>query len=171
MLKHSLALEQLRSISESDLPFLKKLYATTREKEMGPVPWPDAQKMLFLQSQFQLQHNYYQQQFTNGEFKIIDINGEPVGRLYYAWEKNNLRLIDIALLPAFQKKGIGKYLMLALMELVNAIDGKLLLHVDINNPIRNWYLRLGFLPEDTKSPLAGGVYEQLGWRAPDKFPL
>ena len=167
MLANSIKLSDLRSMTEVDMPFLYSLYASTREKEMAMTGWAEEQKLFFLNSQFQLQHNYYQSQFENAEFKIIEINNQPVGRLYYGWEDENLRIIDISLLPNFQRHGIGRNLMRELMELAKNREGNVLLYVDITNPVRSWYLRLGFVPMKNQNT-AHSLYEQLQWssRAP-----
>ena len=50
----------LRPIRDEDRPFLERLYASTRDEELRPVPWSDAQKTAFLASQYALQHAHYQ---------------------------------------------------------------------------------------------------------------
>ncbi|MES2826047.1 MAG: GNAT family N-acetyltransferase [Pseudomonadota bacterium] len=149
---------QLRPMLDADLPFLLSLYASTRTHELAALNWSDEQKKFFINSQFQLQHHYYQQQFHSAQFHVITANGQDVGRLYYCWEDNNLRLIDIALLPEHQYQGIGGVLVSGLMEEVAACNGSLLLHVELNNPARDWYFQLGFIA-DTND----GVYQKLIW--------
>lgn len=156
---------QLRKMTEDDKPFLVNLYSTTRAAELALTGWSSEQKFLFLNSQFQLQHNYYQQQFPKAKFQIIEQGDRSVGRIYYGWENNNLHLIDIALLPEYQRKGIGKALMQDLMEKVTARKGKLLLYVELTNPVRNWYLRLGFIAKDWGGASNNPLYQQLQWSA------
>ncbi|RYG05451.1 MAG: N-acetyltransferase [Chitinophagaceae bacterium] len=163
MLENTKTLSDLRPVTDKDHTFLLTLYASTRSAELAVTGWSNEQKIFFLQSQFQLQHNHYQQHFSTAKFHIIEKDKLPIGRLYYGWENNNLRLIDIVLLPEYQRKGIGGRLIRELMDLVGARKGKLLLHVDINKPARDWYLRLGFLPENAEASLKNGVYQQLQW--------
>lgn len=159
----STILSRLRPINELDMPFLLQLYASTRATELAATGWSSEQKLLFLNSQFQLQHTYYQQQFSTGKFQIIEINKVAIGRLYYGWEANDLRLVDIALLPEYQGKGVGRQLMQKLIAQVKERNGTLSLHVDINNPARNWYLRLGFFAVD--NVLVNGIYQKMQWCA------
>ena len=49
-----------RPIADADLPFLARLYASTRMEELAVTDWSDAQKTAFLQSQFDAQHAHYQ---------------------------------------------------------------------------------------------------------------
>jgi ribosomal protein S18 acetylase RimI-like enzyme len=151
---------QLRPMLNADLPFLLSLYASTRARELAALNWSDEQQKFFINSQFQLQHHYYQQQFHSAQFHVITAANRDVGRLYYGWEGNDLRLIDIALLPEYQSQGIGGELMRKLMQEVSAADGSLLLHVELNNPARTWYLHLGFI-----AGTDDGVYQKLTWNA------
>ena len=41
-----------RPIGGEDMEFLCSLYASTREEELAPVPWPPEHKMAFLRQQF-----------------------------------------------------------------------------------------------------------------------
>jgi ribosomal protein S18 acetylase RimI-like enzyme len=152
---------KLRPINELDLAFLSQLYASTRMDELRVTGWSSAQKEIFLHSQFQLQHNHYQQQFAAAQFQILEINSNSIGRLYYSWERNNLRLIDIALLPDYRHQGIGGKLVRELMARVEEQKGKLTLYVDINNPARNWYIKLGFIATDDS--LVNDAYQLLEW--------
>ncbi len=147
-----------RSISELDFPFLFDLYAGTRDKELSVIPWSPEQKHQFLLSQFQLQHAHYQTHFAGGEFSVITLEDKPIGRLYYRWDANELRLVDITLLPAYQRKGIGDFYLKQLMEDVTQRAGCFLLHVELNNPAREWYKRLGFTPKHDK-----GIYQEMQW--------
>jgi ribosomal protein S18 acetylase RimI-like enzyme len=53
----------------------------------------------------------------------------------------NIRLVDIALLPKFRKQGYGSAAIRELFELGKPVT----LHVSIDNPARNLYERLGFV--------------------------
>ena len=55
---------ELRPISDNDLAFLEKLYASTREEELSVTGWSDEQKQEFIKMQFTAQHKFYQEQFV-----------------------------------------------------------------------------------------------------------
>jgi hypothetical protein len=57
--------------------------------------------------QFKARHGYYQKQFPHAGYQIIEKDGEPIGRLYLDRGPQELRIIDIALLPGQRGTGIG----------------------------------------------------------------
>src|SRR5689334_4738580 len=97
----------LRPIVPADEPFLFALYASTRVEELQVVPWTPEQKQQFLEMQFRAQHQHYQQHYAGSAFDVIEVGGVPVGRLYVARWPTEIRIIDIAILPAWRSKGLG----------------------------------------------------------------
>ena len=100
-----------RPITDRDLPFLERLYASTRQDELSVVPWSEEQKSDFLAWQFQAQHTHYMQHYPDADFDIILKKGKPAGRLYQETWSNEIRIIDIALLPEYRGRGIGTRLL------------------------------------------------------------
>lgn len=135
----------LRTITEADLPFLHRLYATTREDELKQVPWTDEQKAAFVQQQFQAQHAFWQENYIDTSWDLILRAGEPIGRLYVARWPDDIRIVDIALMPELRGSGIGTGLIRALFAEGDASGRKVSIHVEIYNPARRLYERLGFV--------------------------
>jgi ribosomal protein S18 acetylase RimI-like enzyme len=148
---------QLRPLTPTDLPFLLALYTSTRATELSMLDWPDEQKKFFIHSQFQHQQHYYQQ-VPAAQLQIITVNGQAVGRLYYGWEENALRLMDIALLPEYQHQKIGSAIMHELKAQAVARKKSILLHVELNNSAQAWYLKIGFVAKSDD-----GVYQKMQW--------
>lgn len=149
---------QLRPIADTDRAFLLRVYASTREAELAQVPWTHEQKAVFLHSQFDAQHRHYQQHYTDAQFSVVLVDREPAGRLYVQRGEQEIRLIDIALLPAHRGAGVGSSLLHALIEEARAGGKTLSLHVERDNRALGLYQRLGFQQiADT------GVYLQLAW--------
>lgn len=148
-----------RSITDADLPFLARLYASTRAEEVARAPgWSEQQKREFLQLQFDAQHRFYQEQFPRADYQIIERGGEPIGRVYTDRRDAEIRLIDIALLPAHRGGGLGRLLIEDLQEEASEQGLPLRIHVEKNNPAYRLYLRLGFETIADK-----GVYDLLEW--------
>jgi GNAT superfamily N-acetyltransferase len=148
-----------RPAGDADRPFLRALYASTREDEMRLVDWTEEQKDEFLTQQFNAQHDYYHQQFPAAEFLVVERDGEAVGRIYLDRRATGLRLVDIALVPEMRSQGLGAALLLDLLDEGRAVNLPVSIHVERNNPAMRLYLRLGFRPIEDK-----GVYQLLEWR-------
>ena len=152
-----------RPIAESDLPFLARLYASTRAEELAAAPLNDAQKAAFLDSQFQLQHAHYQKYYPEADWLVTMRAGEDVGRLYIERWLNQHRIIDIAFLPEHRGKGLGEPLLRDLMDEAAACGKDVSIHVEKFNPAMRLYRRLGFKTEEDK-----GVYDLMRWSAPGR---
>jgi len=139
----------LHPITDADMPFLFEVYASTRS-DIAMLDWPDEQKTQFLRFQFDAQHSSYTNQFkATAEFKqvsfdLIRKNGLAIGRLYVQRSVQEIRVIDIALLPQFQGRGIGGALLQALIDEAGERDVPVSIHVQPNNPALHLYRRLGF---------------------------
>jgi ribosomal protein S18 acetylase RimI-like enzyme len=137
---------RLRPVEEADRPFLVDLYASTRDEELGQVDWDDGQKRAFVEQQFAAQDAHYRQNYPGATLDLIEVDGEPAGRLYVFRGKSDIRIMDIALAPAFRGRGIGTSLLRSLIDEADASGRKLSIHVEYNNPARSLYDRLGFRP-------------------------
>jgi len=134
----------LRPIGTDDQAFLSRVYASTREEELAPLPWTEAQKESFLRMQFTAQHNYYQEQFPDAAFDVILRDGQPIGRLYVHRRPDELSIVDIALLPEHRRAGIGSGLLGKLLAEADAAGKPVRIHVEQYNPALHLYKRLGF---------------------------
>lgn len=136
----------LRAERDKDLAFLQNLYAASREREMALLmDWSDAQKREFLEQQFTAQHSHYRQHYPQARFDVIERRGKPIGRLYVAELKRELRLIDIALMPVERNKGLGKGFCREVMAEAERLGKIVSLHVEDDNPAKKLYERMGFV--------------------------
>jgi ribosomal protein S18 acetylase RimI-like enzyme len=136
----------LRPVSPSDRDFLLQVYASTREEELQLVDWSDDQKTAFVRMQFDAQDAYYREHYSPATFDVVEVDGEPVGRLYVARWEDEIRIMDIALLPEFRGAGVGTRLLRELLT-EGAREGKRVsIHVEKQNPALRLYERLGFTP-------------------------
>jgi len=135
----------LRPITPEDEPFLYRVYAGTREDELAPLGWDETQKEAFLRMQFNAQHVFYQQRFPAADFDIILATDKPVGRLYVDRRDDEIRIVDIALLPEHRNTGIGGALIRDLLTEAAAARKPVRIHVERFNPALRLYERLGFI--------------------------
>ena len=132
-----------------------------RHRRVRAVQWTDEEKAAFLWQQFTLQqHQYYQEHYDGATFDVILRDATPVGRLYVARWPNEIRIIDIALLPAHRKSGIGTALLNELLAEGTATGKRVTIHVERFNPAMRLYQRLGF-----SEVFDRGVYAMMEWSA------
>ncbi len=153
---------QLRGLRENDLSWLRDLYATTREEEMAPVPWPQAQKRAFLDQQFDAQHRHYLHVYADADFlAVCDVADNPLGRLYLRRGATDHLIVDISLFPLARGQGIGTALIRAVQRQAAAQGCGATLSVMQQNPgARRLYERLDFVAVDGAPP-----YVRMEWRA------
>lgn len=125
--------------------FLCRLYCSTRVDEVASWGWSEEQVKMFLEMQFDLQARAYALQFPDARSFIVCSAGRPVGRLL-TWEsEDELRLVDIALLPEVRDRGIGTHLLREMQKEAAEQHRAVRLHVHKGNPATRLYERLGFL--------------------------
>jgi ribosomal protein S18 acetylase RimI-like enzyme len=148
-----------RPSTDADIPFQRYIYGTTREEEMRLVPWTDQQKAEFLDMQFHAQKTHYEDAYPTCEFLVIELEGKPIGRLFIDRLEDEIRLTDIALLPEYRARGIGRMLLDEILAEGQQTGKKVTIYVEHNNPARHLYDRLNFTHIDTN-----GVYHLMEWR-------
>lgn len=134
----------LRKHTEDDLVFMQALYASTREAELALTNFTLQEKQAFIGQQFHAQYQHYLQHYNSDAFDMIELDGKAIGRLFVDHWSTEIRIVDITLIPDFQKKGIGSYLFNQLFSQAKASRKSVSIHVEINNPARYLYQRLGF---------------------------
>jgi GNAT superfamily N-acetyltransferase len=136
----------LRPAAEADYEELVRVYASTRAAELAQVTWwDDDQKLAFCRAQYDAQKEEYDARFPDAEYDVIELEGRTVGRVWVGRAEEELRLLDIALLPEAQRRGLGAAIIGALIEEARA-SGKRLRHMVfmLNTDARRFYERLGF---------------------------
>ena len=136
----------LRPATEADYEDLVRVYASTRAAELAQVTWwDDEQKLAFCRAQYGAQKEEYDARFPDAEYDVIELEGRTVGRIWIGRAEEEIRLLDIALLPEAQRRGLGAAIIDALIEEARA-SGKRLRHMVfmLNTDARRFYERLGF---------------------------
>lgn len=148
----------LKASQPSDEEFLFSVYASTRLEELALVDWTEEQKAAFLRMQFEAQSRFYVENYPGAKFQLILLDGQLVGRLYIHRRQEEIRIMDIALLSEYRRRGIGTALLQRILEEAKSKQMPVTIHVERFNPALQLYERLGFhLKEDR------GVYHLLEW--------
>jgi ribosomal protein S18 acetylase RimI-like enzyme len=151
----------LRLATESDYDFMRNLYAANRAEEMERFPFDEAQKRAFLDQQFAAQFEHYGIHYPTCERNIVERNGAPIGRLWIDEWRDQIRIVDIALVPEARGSGVGSRLLHEVLDRATAVRKPVTIHVEAFNPALALYRRLGFEQVDTS-----GVYLLMRWTPP-----
>jgi ribosomal protein S18 acetylase RimI-like enzyme len=100
----------VRPALPQDEIFLYDLYAAVREPEFALAQISATQKELLIRMQFRAQMSAYTEMYPNSCYHLVLLDAKPVGRLWVAPGDGELHLVDIALHPKLQGKGIGTVL-------------------------------------------------------------
>lgn len=148
----------LRPVRDADRDFLREVYAAARAEELDQVAWPPGEREEFLRMQFDLQDAQYRGANPDGSFDVIEVDGRPAGRLYVDRRPDEIRIVDIALLPDFRGVGIGGRLLQGVLDEAADSGRTVSIHVEVHNPAARLYERLGFRPVAER-----GLYRLLEW--------
>lgn len=143
----------LRPAAQGDEAFLYRVYASTREEELAQTGWDETQKAAFLRMQFDAQSSYYEEHYRGAECSVILSDDYPAGRLCVARWQEEIRIVDIALLPGYRGLGIGTHILRDLISESEESGKPISIHVERFNPALRLYERLGFRAVEDK-----GVY-------------
>jgi ribosomal protein S18 acetylase RimI-like enzyme len=133
-------------VADEDEEFLFRLYSTTRAEEVQAWGWPEAEAQLFLKMQFTARQRSYQATYPNATYTLVLKTGEPIGQEVVERGAKTIRLIDIALVPAYRGTGIGTLLLNDLIEESRSSGATVELKVLRNNVAAiRLYERMGFV--------------------------
>ena len=144
----------------TDREFLVGLYATTRAEELEASGWSPAQRDAFARAQFDLQEQHYGREYPLAERSLIMVGPERAGRIIVNRGDDEIRVVDISLLPEHRGRGVGSALIEEVLAEGAGAGRPVRLHVVSSNPARRLYERLGFVHVGT-----AGAYLALEWRA------
>jgi len=148
----------LRAVRTDDEAFQYRVYAGTRAEELAPLGWDEDQKERFLRMQFAAQSRFYKEQFPDADYRIILSGSRAIGRLYVDRREDEIRIIDIALLPEDRNRGVGTALMGDVLAEARRLRKPVRIHVERNNVARRLYQRMGFVRVGEN-----GVYDLMEW--------
>ncbi|HEY9622404.1 MAG TPA: GNAT family N-acetyltransferase [Crinalium sp.] len=133
----------LRPVTSADESFLFSLYASTRAEELAVLGWDAAMQDNFLRMQFRAQQMGYRAQFPNSDRYIVVANPDPVGSAWVDRRPDEIRLVDLALLPDVRNQGIGTQILQDLIAEAAIAHLPFRLQVVKGNRAIHLYNRLG----------------------------
>lgn len=106
----------VRPALPQDEIYLYELYSAVRAPEFALAPISPTQREHLIRIQFRGQMSSYAQRYPNSCYHIVLLDSKPVGRLWVAQEQREFHLVDIAIHPSLQRKGIGAALVQRLQQ-------------------------------------------------------
>lgn len=133
-----------RPARPGDHEFLRLLYATTRD-DLDVLDWDADVRAAFCAQQWWAQHTHYTRHFPDATHDIVVVDGEDVGRVWVDRRVDEIRLLDIAILPAHRGRGIGTQILRRLQDEASSTGQALRHSVEAGNAdARRWYEGIGF---------------------------
>lgn len=133
----------------SDADFLHHLFVAVETAAM-PLPLPALIGMLDIQHAARTAS--YRRNFPQATDLIIRNQGTSVGRAWIDFCSRPVRLVDIAVLPDWQARGIGTAVLRALCDAAQARDAQVALSVIEGQPAQRLYARMGFAVTGRTAP-------------------
>jgi GNAT superfamily N-acetyltransferase len=136
----------LRHATPRDEPFLRELFEVNASAEFIAAGFPQSQYQPLVDLQYRGRAMTYSAQYPEAVSWIICTeSGEAVGRHLLERKASTLRSIDLAILPAWQGKGLGTFVLQCAQQLARSEGVSFHLRVAKGNRAIQLYRRLGFL--------------------------
>jgi GNAT superfamily N-acetyltransferase len=151
---------RLRPEEAGDRDFRFTLFCHSRPPELALLPLAPPARAQLMRQQFEAQTRGYAAQFPQALFDIVELCGEPIGRIVVDRQAEEWHLVDIALMPQWRSQGIGTAILSALIAEAGTARMPVRLEVGSSNDLaKRLYLRLGFAPTATTP-----VHVEMEWR-------
>lgn len=147
-----------RPATPDDEAFLLELYTSSRGDDLRGLGWAEERISEFLAMQYEAQQKFHENDYQEATDEIVLCEGERAGRLLVDRRAQEIRCVDIALLPAFRDQGVGSFLIRQLQDNAKAERKPLRLQVIRFNRANSLFERLGF--ERTSET---GTHFQMEW--------
>ena len=148
-----------RSATNTDKEFMLELYQSSRGDDLRGLGWDEDRISEFLTMQHQAQQQFYRNDYQQPDDNIILLAGKPAGRLIVDRRDNEIRCVDLALLPSHRGAGVGSFLIRKLQDEASRVNKPLRLQVIRFNRAVALFERLGFVRTSET-----GTHFQMEWR-------
>ena len=134
-----------RAVMPEDEELLLKLYKSSRGDDLRGLGWSEDQIGEFLEMQYEAQQRLHENDYQNATDEIVLLDGKPAGHLAIERREDEIRCVDIALLPENRRAGIGTLLIRRLQDEARGANKPLRLQVIRFNRAVTLIERLGFV--------------------------
>ncbi len=159
-MSHNLQSIALRSPEADDEAFLFEIYLSSRGDDLTAMGWDAERIRTFLETQYAAQQRFLKANYPQGEDRIIMLDTQPIGRIVVERNDQEIRVVDVALLPQYRNSGIGTYLIRELLTEAARLGKPFRTQVIRSSAALGLFERLGIV----KIGETGSHY-QMEWRA------
>jgi ribosomal protein S18 acetylase RimI-like enzyme len=149
----------LKAVDIEDEAFILRVFESTRERERDARDWEHEAWDEFIRTQCEAQRRHYTTHFSHPDHRVVCRGKERVGRVWISRSSDEIRLLDIAVLPEYRCRGVGTTVIRRLQSEASAAGVPLRHSVELENPrARRLYERLGFVAVKTH-----GLHTLMEW--------
>ena len=152
----------LRPAAADDQDFLLELYKSSRGEDLRRLGWSENEVDHFLEKQYEAHRTFEQRDYAHAVDELILFSKQRIGRLQVDHAPDEIRCLDISLLPAWRNQGLGSYLIRRLQNESADQHKPLRLQVIRFNRAVNLFERLGFATASET-----GTHFQMEWKPPE----
>jgi ribosomal protein S18 acetylase RimI-like enzyme len=154
----------LRPATAGDEQFLKRVHRAARHWEFAFLLQSGEAELYhkIMAQQYDSQHRFYFAAYDQAQYAVIQWTDQAIGRLYVDYRDDEVRVLDIAILPDYRGRGIGRIVMTGLCLEAAMRRKPVRLHVHYLSRALRFYQRLGF----KQIGLEGPSYV-MEWQHPD----
>ncbi len=157
---HNLQSIALRSLEADDDAFLFEVYQSSRGEDLTSMGWDAERVRNFLETQYAAQQRFLKANYPQREDRIIMLDTQPIGRLVVERTDQEIRVVDVALLPQYRNSGIGTHLIRELLAEAARLGKPFRTQIIRSSTAIGLFERLGIV----KIGETGSHY-QMEWRA------
>src|SRR5437660_10752255 len=139
------SLISFRAVTPEDEEFLLKLYKSSRGDDLRGLGWSEERISEFLEMQYEAQQRLRSKDYQNATDEIVLLDGKPAGHLSIERREDEIRCVDIALLPENRRAGVGTLLIRRLQNEARSVSKPLRLQLIRFNRAVTLLERLGFV--------------------------
>jgi len=148
----------LRAAATADEDLFLELYKSSRGDDLRGLAWDEDRISEFLEMQYEAQVKFYVTDFPDASDEAVLWESKPIGRLIVDRRADEIRLVDIALLPDYRNRGFGSQVVRKLQTEAAAQHKPLRLQVIRFNRALGLFERLGFVRASET-----GTHFQMEW--------
>lgn len=149
-----------RAEDEGDAELVRRAHVAHRQMLLAGLGWPTEALAQLCDGQHALQERHITDHHPAAERRVIVADGRAVGRVCVDQTCRPWRIVDIALLPDAQGRGLGSEALRQLLHEATTAGVAVDLHVGHDNPrAEALYRRLGF----TDAVCAAATHCRLCW--------